>query len=107
ITAQAGRNGVRVLHWQAGKPAELTNDQYRYSLTDHLGSSTLELDKDAQIISQESYYPFGGTSWWADRDSIEANYKTVRYSGKERDATGLYYYGLRYYAPWLQRWINP
>ena len=107
ITAQAGRNGVRVLHWQVGKPPELTNDQYRYRLTDHLGSSTLELDKDAQIISQESYYPFGGTSWWAGRDSIEANYKTVRYSGKERDATGLYYYGLRYYAPWLQRWINP
>ncbi|WP_260417882.1 RHS repeat-associated core domain-containing protein, partial [Pseudomonas cichorii] len=107
ITAQAGRNGVRVLHWQAGKPAELTNDQYRYSLNDHLGSSTLELDKDAQIISQESYYPFGGTSWWAGRTVIEANYKTVRYSGKERDATGLYYYGLRYYAPWLQRWINP
>ncbi|MBX8508887.1 RHS repeat protein [Pseudomonas cichorii] len=107
ITAQAGRNGVRVLHWQAGKPPELTNDQYRYSLNDHLGSSTLELDKDAQIISQESYYPFGGTSWWAGRTAIEANYKTVRYSGKERDATGLYYYGLRYYAPWLQRWINP
>ncbi|WP_301281348.1 RHS repeat-associated core domain-containing protein, partial [Pseudomonas syringae group genomosp. 3] len=53
------------------------------------------------------YYPFGGTSWWAGRNAIEANYKTVRYSGKERDATGLYYYGLRYYAPWLQRWINP
>ncbi|WP_311776336.1 RHS repeat-associated core domain-containing protein, partial [Pseudomonas cichorii] len=107
ITAQAGRNGVRVLHWQAGKPAELNNDQYRYSLNDHLGSSTLELDAQAQIISQESYYPFGGTSWWAGRTAIEANYKTVRYSGKERDATGLYYYGQRYYAPWLQRWINP
>ncbi|QWU84098.1 RHS repeat-associated core domain-containing protein [Pseudomonas lijiangensis] len=107
ITAQAGRNGVRVLHWQAGKPAELNNDQYRYSLNDHLGSSTLELDAQAQIISQESYYPFGGTSWWAGRTAIEANYKTVRYSGKERDATGLYYYGQRYYAPWLQRWNNP
>ncbi|WP_243249230.1 RHS repeat-associated core domain-containing protein, partial [Pseudomonas maioricensis] len=34
-------------------------------------------------------------------------YKTVRYSGKELDASGLYYYGVRYYAPWLQRWINP
>ncbi|WP_275898946.1 RHS repeat-associated core domain-containing protein, partial [Pseudomonas viridiflava] len=21
--------------------------------------------------------------------------------------SGLYYYGLRYYAPWLQRWISP
>ncbi|OCR23103.1 hypothetical protein AFK24_20605 [Pseudomonas syringae] len=106
ITTQAGRSSVRMLHWQAGKPDALENDQTRYTLNDHLGSGTLELDKDAQIISQESYYPFGGTSWWAGRNAIEASYKTVRYSGKERDATGLYYYGLRYYAPWLQRWIN-
>lgn len=95
-----------------GKPetprqSPIANDQCRYTLNDHLGSSTLELDNAAQIISQESYYPFGGTSWWAGRNAIEASYKTVRYSGKERDATGLYYYGLRYYAPWLQRWINP
>ncbi|WP_122679510.1 RHS repeat domain-containing protein [Pseudomonas viridiflava] len=107
ITAQAGRNGVRVLHWEAGKPNGIANDQARYSLNDHLGSSTLELDQQGGLISQESYYPFGGTAWWAGRSAVEAKYKTVRYSGKERDASGLYYYGLRYYAPWLQRWINP
>ncbi|MEE3934406.1 RHS repeat-associated core domain-containing protein [Pseudomonas viridiflava] len=107
ITAQAGRNGVRVLHWEAGKPNGIANDQVRYSLTDHLGSSALELDQQSGLISQESYYPFGGTAWWAARSVVEAKYKTVRYSGKERDASGLYYYGLRYYAPWLQRWINP
>ncbi|RMN48970.1 putative insecticidal toxin complex, partial [Pseudomonas syringae pv. apii] len=83
------------------------NDQVRYSLGDHLGSSTLELDQQGGLISQESYYPFGGTAWWAARSAVEAKYKTVRYSGKERDASGLYYYGFRYYAPWLQRWINP
>ena len=38
---------------------------------------------------------------------LEAKYRTIRYSGKERDASGLYYYGQRYYAPWLQRWISP
>ncbi|RXT99894.1 toxin [Pseudomonas syringae] len=107
IVTQAGRNEVRVLHWQAGQPEGLENDQVRYSFADHLGSGALELDKNAHIISQESYYPFGGTSWWAGRSTVEASYKTIRYSGKERDATGLYYYGLRYYAPWLQRWINP
>ncbi|MFK0731931.1 MAG: RHS repeat-associated core domain-containing protein [Gloeotrichia echinulata HAB0833] len=33
--------------------------------------------------------------------------KHYRYSGKERDAaTGLYYYGARYYAPWLGRWMS-
>ncbi|RMO68815.1 Insecticidal toxin protein, partial [Pseudomonas syringae pv. aptata] len=107
IIAQAGRSSVRVLHWQAGKPYAINNDQVRYSLGDHLGSSTLELDQQGGLISQESYYPFGGTAWWAARSAVEAKYKTVRYSGKERDASGLYYYGFRYYAPWLQRWINP
>jgi insecticidal toxin complex protein TccC len=33
-------------------------------------------------------------------------YRTVRYSGQERDATGLYYYGFRYYLPWRQRWLS-
>ncbi|WP_123424456.1 RHS repeat-associated core domain-containing protein [Pseudomonas brassicacearum] len=107
ISATAGSNSVQVLHWAAKPPDDILNDQVRYSLNDHLKSSTMELDQQADLISQESYYPFGGTAWWAGRSATEAKYKTVRYSGKERDATGLYYYGFRYYAPWLQRWINP
>ncbi|MNL09075.1 hypothetical protein D3C87_1298230 [compost metagenome] len=98
---------MQVLHWVAKPPEDITNDQVRYSLNDHLQSSALELDEQAELISQEWYYPHGGTACFAARSTIEAKYKTVRYSGKERDATGLYYYGFRYYAPWLQRWINP
>jgi RHS repeat-associated protein len=107
INASAGSNSVQVLHWAAKPPEDITNDQVRYSLNDHLQSSALELDQNADLISQEWYYPFGGTACFAARSATEAKYKTVRYSGKERDATGLYYYGLRYYASWLQRWINP
>ncbi|MFJ5298850.1 RHS repeat domain-containing protein [Pseudomonas sp. NPDC088368] len=104
---QTGGNNVRVLHWPNEKPEGIANNQIRYSLNDHLGSSTLKLDDKGELISQESYYPFGGTSWWAARSAVEAKYKTIRYSGKERDASGLYYYGFRYYAPWLQRWLAP
>ncbi|WP_434007050.1 RHS repeat domain-containing protein [Pseudomonas corrugata] len=107
ICARAGRSVMQVLHWETAPPSGIANDQYRYNLTDHLGSSSVELDGDAQIISQEAYHPFGGTAWFAGRSEVEAGYKTVRYSGKERDATGLYYYGFRYYMPWLQRWLNP
>ena len=33
--------------------------------------------------------------------------KRYRYTGKERDTeTGLYYYGARYYVPWLGRWAS-
>jgi len=107
ITAQAGLNSVRVLHWETDSPHGISNDQYRYSLVDHLSSCTVELADDARIISRETYYPFGATAWFAGDDVIEVGYKVIRYSGKERDATGLYYYGLRYYVPWLQRWLNP
>ncbi len=98
---------VRLLHWQAGLPSGLSNDQYRYGIADHQRSCGLELDAHARLISQEAYYPYGGTAWWAGHDQVQADYKVIRYSGQERDATGLYYYGMRYYAPWLQRWINP
>lgn len=107
ICVQAGRSAMQVLHWETTPPAGMNNDQYRYSLTDHLGSSSLELDGEAGVISRETYHPYGSTAWFAGRSEVEASYKTVRYSGKERDATGLYYYGFRYYATWLQRWVNP
>ncbi|WP_434708586.1 RHS repeat protein [Pseudomonas sp. R1-1] len=102
ISIKAGRNQVRALHWPAGTP----NDQLRYSLCDHLGSNTLELNHEGSVLTQEHYYPFGGTACWAGRSAVVAQHKTVRYAGKERDATGLYYYGYRYYASWFQRWIT-
>ena len=103
INAEAGRCSVRALHWPEGTHV----NQLRYSLCDHLGSSTLELDHEVGVLTQEHYYPFGGTACWAGGSALVAKYKTIRYSGKERDATGLCYYGFRYSAPWLQRWISP
>ncbi|WP_328590687.1 RHS repeat-associated core domain-containing protein, partial [Kosakonia quasisacchari] len=48
----------------------------------------------------------GGTALFAARSQLEADYKILRYSGKEQDATGLYYYGYRYYQPWVGRWLS-
>ncbi|WP_374017571.1 RHS repeat-associated core domain-containing protein [Paenibacillus thiaminolyticus] len=108
VTVDVGAGQVRVLHWEEGTdPGGIANDHYRYSLHDHLGSSLLEVDRQGQIISKEEFYPYGGTALWAARTEVEASYKTTRYSGKELDATGLYYYGYRYYMPWLGRWLNP
>ncbi|WP_339100516.1 RHS repeat-associated core domain-containing protein [Pseudomonas atacamensis] len=102
LTVQTGLNTVRVLHWQSPPPTGL-NNLYRYNFKDHLGSISVELDADARLISREHFYPFGATAWAKEPD---VSYKTARYSGKERDATGLYYFGFRYYVPWLQRWLN-
>ncbi|WLG89277.1 RHS repeat domain-containing protein [Pseudomonas cucumis] len=98
--------GLRCLHWLVGKPPGIDTDQLRYKLDDQLGSSLMELDQQARLISHEGYYPFGATAWMVARSALEVSYKTVRYSGKEMDVSGLYYYGARYYAPWLQRWVS-
>ncbi|WP_283255166.1 RHS repeat domain-containing protein, partial [Enterobacter cloacae] len=103
---EAGRAQVRMLHWTGGKPGDISNDQVRYSYDNLTGSSGLELDGDGNVISAEEYYPYGGTAILTARSVVEADYKTIRYSGKERDATGLYYYGYRYYQPWAGRWLS-
>ena len=79
----------------------------RYQLGNHLGSASLELDDQAQVISYEEYYPYGSTSYQATRSQAETP-KRYRYTGKERDEeTGFAYHGARYYAPWLGRWTSP
>jgi RHS repeat-associated protein len=84
-------------------PAQLI----RYQFGNHLGSASLELDDEAQIISYEEYYPYGSTSYQAGRSAAEVSLKRYRYTGKERDQeTGLNYHGVRYYAPWLGRWTS-
>ena len=79
----------------------------RYQYDNHLGSASLELDQTAAIISYEEYHPFGTTSYRSGRTETEVSQKRYKYVGKERDEeTGLYYYGARYYAAWLGRWIS-
>jgi len=86
-----------------GSPTQLI----RYQFGNHLGSASLELDDQAQIISYEEYYPYGSTSYQAVNKDIKAAAKRYRYTGKERDEeTGLCYHGARYYAPWLGRWVS-
>ena len=78
----------------------------RYQFGNHLGSASLELDEQAQIISYEEYPPYGSTSYQAVRSQTETP-KRYRYTGKERDEeSGFYYHGARYYAAWLGRWVS-
>lgn len=77
---------------------------FRYQLPDHLGSVGLELDNVGDVLSYEEYSAYGETTYQAPL-SIPKSY---RFSGKEQDTeTGLYYFGARYYAASLGRWISP
>jgi RHS repeat-associated protein len=80
----------------------------RFQLGNHLGSSVLEVDAAGSVISYEEYHPYGTTAYHSGTGAAEVSLKRYRYTGKERDEeTGLYYYGARYYPPWLGRWTSP
>jgi len=77
----------------------------RYQLDDHLGSSRVECDHTGALLTYEEYHPYGTTAFRASSGASGFAPKRYRYNGKERDdETGLYYYGARYYPPWLARW---
>ncbi|MCA9313600.1 hypothetical protein KDA08_04805, partial [Candidatus Saccharibacteria bacterium] len=79
----------------------------QYQMGNHLGSVSLELSDSGQLISYEEYFAYGGSAFMAGSNQKEVKVKEYRYSGKERDdTTGLYYYGARYYAPWIGRWMT-
>jgi len=115
-----GEKKVATLDQETG-----SNTMYRYQYGNNLGSVGLELDDSAGIISYEEYYPFGGTAYYAHNSAIDVPRKRYKYCGKEQDEepsiassrtplkkqtkgeqTGLYYYGARYYAPWLYRFTS-
>ena len=80
----------------------------RYQFTNHLDSSTLELDEEASVISYEEYYPYGSTSYEAVRRVVEVSPKRYRFTGKERDTeSGNDYFGARYYASTMGRFMSP
>ena len=79
----------------------------RYQHHNHLGSASLELNHNADVISYEEYHPFGTTAYQAVSKSIKSAAKRYRNTGMERDEeTGLEYHSARYYLPWLGRWLT-
>lgn len=108
-----GSDRIALVHsWTLDRDRRETTDVSRrkihYQLGNHLGSASLELGEHGELISYEEYFPHGCTAFIAGDNLRDVRLKDYRYSGKERDdATGLYYYGYRYYAPWVGRWLSP
>ena len=59
-------------------PAQLI----RYQFGNHLGSASLELDDQAQIISYEEYHPYGSTSYQAVRSQTEERRSGIGIRGR-------------------------
>jgi RHS repeat-associated protein len=90
------------------------NYDYEYDIKDHLGNVRMTIKGDAsniaQIMQEDSYYPFGLKL--PSMSVINGTENKYTYNGKELvDDFGLnwYHYGARYYDPTLGRWhsIDP
>ncbi|MBU7038627.1 MAG: exo-alpha-sialidase [Theionarchaea archaeon] len=79
-----------------GLIAKKVGDYVDYYHTDHVGSTRLVTNEEGQPVAESEYDPFGATD-------TEEGYL---FNGKEKDSTGLYYYGARYYSPETGRFIT-
>lgn len=102
---------ARVHRWlrdDRAREVDAPSVRAHYLLRNHLGSTALELDAAGDVITYEEYFPYGGSAFLAGASARDVRIRDYRYSGKERDdATGLYYYGYRYYAPFIGNWLSP
>jgi RHS repeat-associated protein len=83
----------------AGKIAKHVNSTTDFYHTDHLGSTRLITDENGDVLTTVEYNPFG-------EDTITGEKESFSYTGKEKDSSGLYYYGARYYDPEIGRFIS-
>ena len=67
-------------------------------MADPLGNPLILMDEDGNIVKRYIFDPFG---------NLEAQWGTepnrYLFTGKEKDESGLYYFGTRYYNPRLGR----
>lgn len=81
------------------------NDEVFVPLYDAYGNITEYRSANGELVAQYCYDAFGRTIRKSGR---MAEVFRHRYATRVFDAiTGLYYYGYRYYAPELRRWLTP
>ncbi len=78
-----------------------TSAETRWYLSDHLGGTSLLLDTTGQVVSEVAYYPYGLTRYETNEGRVR-----YRFTGKELDASGLYYYGARFYDQVVGHFIS-
>jgi RHS repeat-associated protein len=110
-------NGVRLarVHYEEAvdpliwTPANgVPNTRVFFELGDHLGSTSVVLDKaTSELVERSTFQAYGG----AESDYRTERWKNFRedyrFTGKEEDVeVGLQYFGKRYLNPLLGRWVS-
>jgi RHS repeat-associated protein len=84
----------------------VNGNEARYYINDHLGTTELVTDANGNILSQIQHTPFGDEVVVQSGTSSSSNSEDYYFTGKELDATGLYYFGARYYDPEVGLFIS-
>jgi len=98
-------NGNPAYYYYAGgkRVAVRRNGQLYWLLHDHLGSTQLTINDATDDAADLRYRAYGELRYVSGDPQT-----TYRFTGQRYDeATGLYYYGARYYDPHLGRFIQP
>jgi len=115
-------DGVQVGQWDItgssqtysiGSSAVLAS-QTKFYLADQVGTTQMELGADGSVLWQGWFTPFGqeiingGEQIIQGQVTPDGSNNRYKFTGKERDAeSGLDYFGARYYASNMGRWMSP
>jgi RHS repeat-associated protein len=110
--AYLSAHGLRLarLHFALQSEPALTSGKLHvlFELPDHVGSTSIVVDKDtSELVERSTYAAYGQ----AESDYRPARWSAFRedyrFTGKEEDVeVGLEYFGKRYFVPGLGRWLS-
>jgi len=111
LTANGVRLG-RVVFEPEDKDVPTLGDGHLHvflELGDHLGSTNIIVDKaTSELVELSTFQAYGSTESDYRPERWKGFREDYRFTGKEEDVeVGLVYFGARYYAPQLGRWISP
>jgi len=106
-------NGVRLARLAYEPPGDVPsingeNLHVFFELGDHLGSTSVVLDKaTGELVERSTYQAYGGTESDYRPERWKSFREDYRFTGKEEDVeVGLIYFGKRFLNPLLNRWVS-
>jgi RHS repeat-associated protein len=97
-----GGTCAKMLYGAEGLIGSFSSSSAHYVIGDRRGSTIDIVDAGGQLVQQYDYRPFGSTI-----GSVDKTQPPYRFTGKELDRSGLYYFGHRYYDSGIGRFISP
>jgi len=98
-----GPNTIKHYYANGQRIATRDKDGLKFNHADILGSASKTSNTSGAEVRAIRYDPWGATqAAWGSGTAVVK----YTYTGKEQDATGLYYYGARYYDPALGRFLT-